>query len=182
MTLQESRNTFKLEDFLYEESSNLYYRNDKGQISKCPKNKFFDGEIVRTNESHYSPNDFVMVIEPYYDLNNETWRYGKRFISLQGRSGGSSFSTNEDEFVKLSRTDDILMAERIYLKEEIAKAENHLSVMKENLSKIEYSCSVSVKDYSKVTHSCKKCFTYFEGFNGGDPNKDLCTNCLNEKK
>lgn len=171
----------KPEDFLYEKDDKLYYRDALGKIKKVPKNKFSEGEIVRTKSNHCSPNRFTRIIQPNY-TEERGWIYGENYINLQGMGGGSGFYTNEDNFTKLSRPEDLLFAKRIYLKENINKLNIELKSNESELEKITYALDISIPNHNKYTDDCKKCFTMFSGFDGGDPNRDLCKSCLEKER
>ena len=166
--------------YLYQENGFLYFRNNKGQINKHPKPKFKDNEIVTTTEKHYSIKNITRLKKPSF-TENRGWVYIENFINIQGSGGGSGMWNKQDDYKKITDPKFLMIAKRIELKESILKAKNRIKTLESNLDKLEFTMDLVIKDYRTATHSCKKCGNLFKGFEGGDPNKDLCTECLSKK-
>lgn len=164
----------ELNDFLYEKDGFLYYRDKMGHFKKAPKNKFKHKQFVKRK------HDIVRLVDPSYN-EQRGWYYGINYIDLQGQGGGASFSWNESDFKEITNPIEILMVSKIEMNEKIKKLDVELEVMQNNLSKIIYSLDISFPKHNHVKHICKSCESFFIGFeDGGNPNMDLCKNCLKE--
>lgn len=162
---------------LYRQENKYYFRNDKGQISAIPVNKFEHNEIVRTSKKHYYEATFVMLIEPTY-TEERGWVYGTKFINRQGVGSGCSFAHEEDNFEKLDNARDILYANRYYAKATINKLKKELEQKQIELDKIEYCLSISVPEWDKIERDCRECGKLFHTHGkGGNYNRDLCIEC-----
>lgn len=162
---------------LYKQDGKYYFRNDKGQITAIPVNKFEHNEVVKGSKKHYSKKTFVMLIEPVY-TETRGWVYGTQFIDRQGGGSGCSFAYEEDNFEKLDNARDILYANRYYAKATINKLKKELEQKQVELEKIEYCLSISVPEWDKIERDCHKCGKLFHTHGkGGNYNRDLCVEC-----
>jgi len=165
--------------YLYEENGFLYFRNEKGRIDKHPKNKFSDGEIVALNE-HYSKKGITRLKEPSY-TKNRGWVYVENYMDIQGLGNGCGMWNNEERYDNITDPKFVMIAKRIEIKEDILKTKKKLKSLEADLHKLEFAMTLSVKNYDTATHACVICGQLFEGFKGGDPNKDKCTKCLSNE-
>lgn len=160
-----------------ETNENILFLNSDGDVCKIPKNKFHHGEIVKTNENHYTKDNFVMLVEPTYNK-IRGWIYGKRFINRQGSYGGYSYWAEESHFTKIDDARDILFAKRIKIKTKINDLETEIDNLKSELGKIEYGLDSTTPNWDKIERDCHGCGKLFYGHGiGGNYNNNLCCDC-----
>lgn len=167
--------------YLYQEKDDYYFRNKKGQIEKVEANRYHHGQIVKASDKHHSNTQFIKLIDPSYSDQYKKWFYGVAYTSMNGSSGGCSYSWPEDDFTELKDADAILYAERLYLKEEIQLLENRLKESRNNLEKIEYALSLSVNNWEAIRTKCEKCGSPITR-NKTNCNIDKCDSCYPEIK
>lgn len=167
-------------EFLYERNDSYFIRNEKGEIEKIPKNKFYHGQIVKTTDKHFSQKTFTSVVEPNY-TEQRGWIYGEGYLSRNDGRGGFGYWNEEDLFEEITSPGDILYAERIYLMNEIRECKNNLKNAEDKLEKIEFALSVSIPDWKNVHKKCHLCGKLYLG-SEGDVNISICNKCKDLEK
>lgn len=180
MTERKIQDKINVKGFLYEEDGSYFRRNEKGQIEKIPINRFHHGQIVKTAQGHYSPKEFVRLIDPTW-VDGKGWWYGENFIDMQGSGGGVCYSNPEELFTELLAPDAILFAERVYLKEMISLLGQQLKVATESLGKIEFALKIAVPDFESKRTKCIDCAIPITR-NSSNCNIDKCDNCYPAKE
>ena len=162
-------------ELLYEAEGNIIARNEKGQLTKIPKNKFNDGEIVTTSKRHFSEKALGILTKPTY-TENRGWVYIENYIDLQGSGGGCGSWFEEELYEKIDDPILKLFAERIRLRKHMETLKCQLKNDSEQLEKIRYSLSISVDYFNEVKRACNKCSSVFIK-NAKNINSNICDDC-----
>ena len=135
-----------------EQGGGMKIRDAAGKFKKVKPPKFFSGQFVRTNGTHFSQKELTQVLEPTW-TETRGWVYIEAFCHIEdGKiivSGGRGMWNDEDLYKSLTNSKLKLLAELYHREKEISEIEHRKNILAEEVEKISFTILLLAKQEAK---------------------------------